>query len=432
MTTIIGNVDLNSANQPNSPFDGWETCAAVGGAGDVVVYTGNWFAAYSANGGTTFTWMDPNIICRPWGKQFCCDQVVAYIPQINNFAWVLLTNDSTSIIVAIATPDDIRMSGGTNWVTYLFSADMFTNQQGDQLDYPQIAAAESYLHVTFDIPTKGYSGALRLDLNDLRNHQPVRNAFFLTTSLPTAPAQNYNLAPVQNPYLGGGVGIGRPGAYFVVKNSESNLRVFYWQDGLSPAPPAFYYDVPIATTPSEDWTVKTPDNDDWLGSTSKISSRIMGATLTGNQLWIAWTGARKVAGQQSNTFNYPQIDIAIIGDTNSRSLIGQRFIWNPDFGFAWPSLATNSNGDVGVSFCWGGGNRWYPQHAVMMLTGPGATSFFEPTTSGVTNGAGGHYVSNRQAYPLLDTFCASGFNQIKTNRPNPDRVNHPHYILFKT
>jgi len=66
-----------------------------------------------------------------------------------------------------------------------------------------------------------------------------------------------------------------------------------------------------------------------------------------------------------------------------------------------------------------------------MLTGPGADDGIT-TTSGITNGAGGHYISNNQAFPEVNQFCASGFNEIKTNQPSPnDRIRHPHYVLFE-
>jgi hypothetical protein len=58
---------------------------------------------------------------------------------------------------------------------------------------------------------------------------------------------------------------------------------------------------------------------------------------------------------------------------------------------------------------------------------------FLSTTSGISNGAGGHYTSNREAYPDESIFCASGFNQIRADK-NSEVIsgNHPHYILFKS
>src|SRR4051812_3039123 len=49
--TIVQNVDLSPG------FEVWETCAAS--ASNTVLYTGNWFAAYSVDSGNTFTPIDP-------------------------------------------------------------------------------------------------------------------------------------------------------------------------------------------------------------------------------------------------------------------------------------------------------------------------------------------------------------------------------------
>jgi hypothetical protein len=399
MTTINKNVDLNAGS---NSFDGWETCAAS--AFNVVVYTGNWFAAYSTDEGITFNSIDPNSICSIWGESLCCDQVVIYIPKINHFAWVMQTN-AGNYVLAIATPQEIEKSKGKNWFTYLIDANRFDGKK-EKMDYPEIAVGDNFLYMTFNLTNSGYSIALRLSLSEIYWRKPIHLIYFPTK-------QNYWLRPVQN--------TGETG-YFVTQNSASELRVFSWPeigDHIT------QFDVPISTIPTEDWAVKTPDGDDWLGSTSKVDWHIYGATRTGPQLWIAWNGARKVSGKSDNTFNYPHIGLAII-DFQIKKLIQQSYIWNPEHGFAWPALATNIDGDVGLSFCWGG-NKWYPQHGVAMLTGSGRS--FVSTTSGRSSGAGGHYISNREAYPKVSIFSASGFNQPKVKDKS---TSHPHYVLFGT
>jgi hypothetical protein len=54
--------------------------------GNVVFYTGNWYAALSSDGGNTFQYVDPfTAFPDPPNMGFCCDQVVQYIPQIDTF-----------------------------------------------------------------------------------------------------------------------------------------------------------------------------------------------------------------------------------------------------------------------------------------------------------------------------------------------------------
>lgn len=400
MTTIAKNTDLNDGKINN--FDAWETCTAS--AFNVVVYTGNWFAAYSVDGGTTFAAMDPYGLCSAFGESFCCDQVMIYLPRINQFAWILQTS-AGNYVLALASPQEIQNSKGKAWTSWLIPANRF-GAGNASADYPEVAIGDNFLYLTFNLIGK-YSIALRLSFAELYARGSIHLIYF-------AAKNNYWLRPVQS--------TGETG-YFVAENSASELRVFSWPEMSNTIK---QFDVKIATIPNEDFAVDTPDGDVWLGPTSKVDWHIYGAARTGTQVWIAWNGGRKVSGQQSNTFNYPHIGIAII-DVQNKKLVQQRYIWNPEHGFAWPSLATNVYGDVGLSFCWGG-NKWDPQYGVAILTGPHQS--FISATNGVTSGAGGHYTSVRESFPDVESFCGSGFNQVKIKGP-AGAANHPHYVLFR-
>ena len=42
-------------------------------------------------------------------------------------------------------------------------------------------------------------------------------------------------------------------------------------------------------------------------------------------------------------------------------------VWNPDVAYAYPSLTTNSNNEVGISLAWVGGGTAFGSHAVGIL-----------------------------------------------------------------
>lgn len=423
MTTIIKSVDLN---YPGTKFawnrDGMEPCAAK--AYNVVVYTFNFkIAAYSTDGGTTFDPLNAEGICNTFGESLCCDQVVIYIPRINHFAWVLQT-ETGNYILALATPQEIEASKGKKWWLYHLRADRY-NDKKYTLDLPEIAVGDNFLYLTFNLVEEvvndetgetnsymKYSICERISLAEIYGRRTIYTHYIATNKDLELPL----VRPVQS--------TGETG-YFVATKSNSELRVFCWPESTTRYT---YFDVAISTIPTEDFAVKIPADanatEDWLGPNSKVSSRVYGATRSQSKLWVAWSGARKVSGQTTNTFNYPHIGLAII-NIETKKLDNQQYIWNPEFAFAYPSLATNIDGDVGLSYC-SGGNTKYPGYAVAMLTGPGRS--FKRVTSGKSYGAGGHYVSIREAYPDVSAFCAAGFNTIN----EPESTNHDRYVLFKT
>ena len=85
---IVRNTPLVQPGQQKLAANVDEPSAAING--DVVVYTGNWYAARSVDGGQTFDFIDPfTSFPDPPNLGFCCDQVVNYIPSIDTFVWLL-------------------------------------------------------------------------------------------------------------------------------------------------------------------------------------------------------------------------------------------------------------------------------------------------------------------------------------------------------
>src|SRR5215472_18425410 len=88
---------------------------SVSAAGDVVVYTGNWYAARSIDAGQTFQYINPfNAFPDPPNLGYCCDQVVNYLPTIDTFVWLLQYGPKSGPQqdniqrLAFATSDQVR------------------------------------------------------------------------------------------------------------------------------------------------------------------------------------------------------------------------------------------------------------------------------------------------------------------------------------
>ena len=396
MIHLSRNVDLAPK------IKGLETAAA--NAFDVAFLTANWTAAFSLDSGKKFTAISPYDLLKPLGLTFCCDQGVTYEPRINSFLWVLLSTEGP-IVMAVASPEQIGDSKGLSWTIYQIPPSAF-RRENEAFDYPDVSFGDNFVYMTANLTNKGGALIVRMPIGDIAARTTINARYaFISDSSFICPAQ-----------LTGERG------WFGAMQTASSLRVFSWRESsLSLEPP---FDVPIATVPTDDFHSFTPDAEDWLPDTSKISFEVTGAARSGQELWLAWSAGRKISGRTDNAVPQPHIEIAVV-NIQTRKLIRQRYIWNPDFAFAWPSLAANPAQEVAMSFAWGGG-PFYPQHAVGILKG---REDFVSTTSGPSTGSGGHYVRVRMAFPNVDEFVAGGWVAVKDKGKV---TNHPHYVVFRS
>jgi hypothetical protein len=394
MTTFSKITDLNDGRV--NKLGGWETNAA--NAFNVVVYTCNLFAAFSTDAGNTFSQIDLAGLYAEWGEIPLGDQVVIFIPGSNQFALIGLTQ-TQNIFLALASPPDIISSKGKNWTSYLIPRRNFS--ETDVFDQPQVSVGDRFIYITCNLVYTGIAIAIRLSIYELKELGIINLPYFIAPGV-------FFMKPAQNT---GGI------AYFSQLFNYSTIRFFSWPEWSDIIN---YYDIPIQNIPTEDGDVSMPDGSLW-GGLSRGQLTVLGLTLSGTNLWAAWFGNRKIKGQDKNTFNFPHIGIAII-NVQSQTLVMERYIWNPDFAFVWPSLATNVYGDVALAFCWGGGENWNPQFGVGMLTGPDQTLY--SVTPQISNQAGGDYISVRQSFPDMTSFCASCYIGII------GPVYHPYFVKF--
>jgi hypothetical protein len=108
---------------------------------------------------------------------------------------------------------------------------------------------------------------------------------------------------------------------------------------------------------------KAPDNPDWISE----DHRIIGATRRGNELWFGWTAASGDSGYGGFKFPWAHVQVVRFDIGADYKRIDQFAIWNADQAYCYPNLATNSDGEVGISLAWGGGTTLFGSHAVGIL-----------------------------------------------------------------
>ena len=413
--------------------------------GDVIVMSGNLWLKLSVDGGKTFTDLDFTKIFaadKTYGG-WAGDQVIHYVPSIDCFILYVQSfagsgaNASKSIVkVAIATPDDLKkFSGGKQaWRRqWDFTSDTFG--LNFWLDFPDMTYGDAFLYVntnvfqrTFDSKGKAidtFQGKLFSEL-PLKEMQAGTGFSFqygfinesLTFSSPSQNIQdeNYWAAHIDNATM----------RIYSSKGADPN---YSWRERKLNA---------NWPTASNSKTVKPEDNEDniigpALDSADWISEdhRILGVTRRLSEIWFAWTAASGNGGAGGFNFPQPHIQIAKFDIAQDYKLIEQAQVWNANNAFAYPSLTTNSNFEVGISLAWGGGQN-YGSHAVGIF---GDFVVWYGEASGMTSAVlaptrFGDYVHVRLAEPDKRFFSAFGYAVKKDTSTTPP-TETPDYLYVE-
>ena len=410
--------------------------------GDVVVMSGNLWLKLSVDGGKTFTDLD---FTKVFAKEavyggWAGDQVVHYVPSIDCFVLYVQSyagtgaNLSKSVVkVAVASPDDLKkFSGGAQaWRRqWDFTSDTFG--LNFWLDFPDLTYGDAFLYVNTNafqrtLDSKGknadaFQGKLffELPLKALKagtgfsfQYAFVSEARTFSSPTQNISDENYWAAHIDNATM----------RIYSSKGTDSN---YSWRERKLKA------NWPTASNTS---TVKPEDNEDNIVSAAPDSPdwisedhRILGATKVVNQLWFAWTAAPGDGGGGGFKFPQAHIQIAKFDLSQDYKLVEQTQVWNADNAFAYPSLTTNSNNEVGISLAWGGG-KFFGSHAVGIL-GDFVVWYGEASdmTSAVLSPTRfGDYVHVRLAQPDTRFFSAFGYSVKKgTPAEKPDYL----YVEF--
>jgi hypothetical protein len=390
------------------------TIAEPSGAsgGGVVFVSANWFAAFSTDGGTSFTSLDPTTIFPNDAVGFCCDQIVQYVPQIDRFIWFLQGNGYR---LASASPADVLNSGGTAWTYWNLTPGVFGSC--GSFDYPDVSVGNNSLYMSWDAGGGGCTGGF----------QVVR------TSLTGIQAGGTITVEFTDPANGGvawGSHISQDTGdeiFWAGHNNNSQMRIFSLLEGSNTY---FWRDRGISSWANNAPTSTTPDGQDWLcknfngctGNGAFPRNGVIGATRSGNAIWFAWSAGT------DNFFQQPHVEMVTLDRNNDFNVTQQVQIWNSNYAFAYPALATNAcTSEIGLSFEFGGGGN-YENHVVGFW---GDFVAYITTGSDVGTNRFGDYVSIRQA-PSTDSnpgnlFTAFGYG---LNTVPGGTTTDVHYVLF--
>jgi hypothetical protein len=410
--TLVTNTELTQPGQQQMAANVDEPSVAVNG--QVVLYTGNWYAAVSSDGGQTFQYIDPfTSFPDPPNLGFCCDQVANYIASIDTFVWLLQyspkSGPQADNIQRLAFAKTADVVAG-RWRLFDITTQSL-GVAGQFMDFPDLAVGANSLYVTTNLftPDGQSAGAavVRIPIAGIDSGQVTAQPFVSTDLNSFRVAQNCGSV-----------------AYFAAHFDTSTLSVFAWDESQS-APPA-PANVGVARyIPGNGYQSRTPDGRSWL---DRADARITGATLAGTELYFAWA-----VDAGSNQRPKPFVQIARI-DSQTLTLLENINVFDLDSATCYGALSTNADNEVGISYMIGGGTR-FPSHMVGILTGTRKDVLVAAGERGPLpspnngNGEWGDYLTVRPLFPDQKLFAATGYT-MKGAGDGSNRDVTPRFVVF--
>jgi hypothetical protein len=401
--------DMAGTGNPTEPSGASATIAKTGQT--VVFITANSDAAYSINGGSTFTKLNPTTIFNnKVAGGFCCDQIVQYVPSIDRFVWLMqfsrakVNGQKVGNLqrLAVARPEDIVTDAKTAWTYWDFtSADLGLGTQW--MDYPDLAVGTNNLYISFDAFGTGGLMVVRVPLKELAAGVTLNGRYTNPASLDSDWGAHLVQSPLTTIYWAG-------------HEHTSGIRVFSWPDSSNNYS---WVVVPIYLWSNMNYssTTPSPDSTNWMTKLSGFPrSAVIGGTRSGSDIWLAWS-----AGTDNN-FPMPHVEMVELDISSTPTLKKQVQIWNSDYAFAYPALFTSNTGEIGMSLEYGG-NGNFENHVVGFW---GDFLVYITTSSSIGTGRFGDYVTiRRDANPKFFDAFGYGLDDVKGKGQSD-----VHFVIF--
>lgn len=409
--------------------------ADISGAesGSIVLATGNKYAAYSTDGGTTFTSVNPTTIFDNTADGgFCCDQIVQYAPSIDRFIWLMQfssgTNGKNRLRIAAASPETVATSKCTSWTYWdltsdalgivTTAADAALSSPIHWLDYPNMSVGNNSLYISVDnvgsggaSPPTGGRIIVRVPLSEIAAGSTINFRYTDWAKAGSAYASHVTQNTGDE-------------AYWAGNKNNSTLQVFSWSENSTSYS---WRDVGVYNWPNGTLTSIAKNGSDWLTKAASFPRfGVIGATRRGNEVWFAWTASNGAGA--SGGFNFPNANVQVvkIDPSNGYKRLDQFAIWNNDYAFAYPALATNDRNEVGIALGWGG--KTFDADSAVGILGDFVVWYPEASTLSTTRW--GDFVTARQASPQTNLFAGFGYAILKDTTTTAGFRFDPFYILF--
>jgi len=379
---------------------------------DVILVTGNHFAALSTDNGLSFSYVDPFAAFKPAGDtttpgSFCSDQV-ALAEDLGSYSlifWLLqgcATDDENAVrLVVFRGRSELKASANntTSVCSYVFRPRDFGLKEGRKLDFPQMATTSRFLYFTMNEVkikkgTDSTKNAVvwRMELDDLDTAScdaDIDRSWVEPTKK--------TLAPVQH---AGSV------MYFATHHYEvlsgDMLRIYWIADGSNTLSRV---DKNIANFPDVAKKRTCPLTTGGGGDPcERFDARITTGFYSNNVVGWLWTAA------QGKGYPFPHVRSASF-EATSLTLLTESVIWNENYAWVYPAATVNARGEIGVVLYRMGGSqlpepRGYTVAASAFPLRPDHTHSLRTSTHGVGENQWGDYTTVRRHGNCSNSFMA--------------------------
>jgi subtilisin-like proprotein convertase family protein len=353
--------------------------SAAEGLNGRVLYTSNWFAGYSTDGGATFTQLSPFTLFPSTNGGFCCDQDAIYDPHTGLYLWYLqYINDANGNIGRLAFTTD---PSGTWQYMDLRPDDVAGSpfSATDWFDYPHLALSNNYVYISSNVfnSSSAWVGAqlVRVHLGELRSLTGGSGA--LAAGSVTSERIWSTTTDLYTPSQGSTTTV-----YAFSHITNASLRVTAWPESSGTA---------TITDVAHQSFIQTGYNCSVTGVTSsnacaRMDTRPYVSWVNNGKLGILWPAAQGT--DALGTFAYPYVRALVLNESD-KSIVREFAIYATDRAYFFASGATNADGSLGGTLGWAGGT-FNPSFGVYIADGAsgGPVSFPDFQIATVTGGTG--------------------------------------------
>lgn len=399
---------------------------SVANKGKLVFYTGNWFAARSADDGLTWSYINPTSTFR----NSCCDFKVIYDNRHAIFIWYMQ---------GIKDPDTgeneikIGVSRDTaHWWFYSIRApDLNSTWTHQWLDYPEVALGAKYFYFTSNMfNDEDYTRAIivRMSLDDLANERAPHFSVYQDSARGNSGATIIMFTPVQG---------ATNTMYWASHITNAQMKLYQWNESLlSSGVKTFIRDIPPWTDMVRGLVNATgPDGNNWA---ARSDSRITSGWMANGLIGFLWNADRGGKSTNNATFPWPYINAATFKVSDNMTYVGRPYMWSPDFAWLYGYISPDKNGNLGAVAFFGGG-KFYPSVALgMRATSSGLSQSWNMRSmlNGTHGPAGpsgpgewGDYVTLRPINGTGPGWVASGWT---LQGGNQDNNVEPRFFKFES